>query len=428
MALRKNLISSLIVFLVALPLCLGIAIASGVTPEKGIISGAIGGIVVGLLSGSPLQVSGPANSLIVVVADAVNAVGLNALAMAVMMAGIAQIAAGAAGLGRLAKIIPAPVTQAMLMGFALIIIASQAHIIMDHQPSASFVSNMSSIPIAWDQVDQILRAGNVPWGLLVGLSSLLLLLFWQPITQYAPSWMRKMPPALIICSVATLLATLLTLTLKRVHVPDSLLQDFSLPDLSAFGFVSDFRTMEIAVTLFILGSAESMLSASAVDQMSKGHQTNFNRELMAQGAGNLLCGLLGALPVAGVIIRSTANVAAGATSRLSTILHGVWLLAMAALLPFILDDIPMAVFGAILMAGSLRLLNIKPLIATAKHQPTQWLVFAVTIVGVLFIDALSGVGLGIATHLATSYPPIRIALARPIRALVKARRSNSTSS
>jgi MFS superfamily sulfate permease-like transporter len=427
MALQKNIVSSLIVFLVALPLCLGIAIASGVAPEKGIISGAIGGVVVGFFSGSPLQVSGPANSLIVVVADAVNSIGLGGLAIAVMMAGVAQLVAGAAGLGRLARLIPAPVTQAMLMGFALIIIASQLHIIMDHKPSASFVDNMRSLPLAWEQVDQTLRLGSLPWGPIVGVTSLVMLLFWQKSTQLAPAWFRNLPPALVVCGIATLAATLCALTLKRVHVPDSLLEDFTLPDVTFLGLMSDFRTMEVALTLFVLASAESMLSASAVDQMSRQQQSNFNRELMAQGVGNILCGLLGALPVAGVIIRSTANVAAGATHRLSTMLHGVWLLAMAALLPFILDDIPMAVLGAILMAGSLRLLNFQPLIASAKQQPTQWIVFAVTIFGVLLIDALSGVAIGILAHLLTSYPPLRIAVGRPLRALARARRQQKTS-
>jgi MFS superfamily sulfate permease-like transporter len=423
--LTKNTVASLIVFLVALPLCLGIAIASGVTPEKGIISGAIGGIVVGLISGSPLQVSGPANSLIVVVADAVNAIGLGGLAMAVILAGLAQVVAGSLGLGRLARMIPAPVTQAMLVGFALIIIASQMHIILDHKPVASFMGNLRSLPQALQQLDSTLRLGALPWGFIIGASSLVLMLFWRKVTLYAPTWFRKLPSALVVCAVATILATVFSLSLKRVHVPDSLLEDFSFPDANFLSFLADYRTVEIAITLFVLASAESMLSASAVDQMTRNQRTNFNRELVAQGVGNVLCGLLGALPVAGVIIRSTANVAAGATNRLSTMLHGVWLLAMATLLPFILDDVPMAVLGAILLAGSIRLLDVRPVIAAAKRDPLQWAVFGITLLGVLFIDALAGVGIGILTQVITAQPAIRLAVIRQVRALSKRRRQRA---
>ena len=412
MEFTKNLSSSLIVFLVALPLCLGIAIASGVSPEKGIISGAIGGVVVGALSGSPLQVSGPANSLIVVVAEAVNTIGLAGLAMAVVMAGMAQIAAGATGLGRLGNIIPVPVTQAMLAGFALIIIASQAHILMDHKPTSAFTQNIKSLPDAWTEVSSAISAGRMHWGFLIGIASTAVLLHWPRFAANAPMWLRKTPPALIVCVVATIAATAFGLELRRVHVPDTLLEDFTLPDLTALSQFTDLRVLEIAITLFILASAESLISASAVDQMAKNHETLFNKELIAQGIGNVICGILGALPVAGVIIRSTANVSSGATNRSSTILHGLWLLTMAALLPFILDDIPMAVLGAILVVGALRLLDLRSFIRRANAAPQQWAVFLITLIGVLFIDVLTGVGVGILTHLVTSHRGVQIMAAR----------------
>ena len=402
--MRKNIYSSLIVFLIALPLCLGIAIASGVSPEKGIISGAIGGIVVGALGGAALQVSGPANSLIVTVAESIPAVGLTGLALAVTLAGLTQIAAGTAGAGRVAKAIPPVVTKSLLTAFAILILASQSHVMLDSKSSAAFIDNVKTLPAALGNVF-INSNETLPWGAIIGVFSLCGILAFPSILRYLPSATRRVPAALFFCAVATIIATVFSLPLHRVHVPDEILDSVTLPQMSLWLTSLNPMVFELAITIFMLASAESLLSARAIDEMSPGHKSNFNRELIAQGVGNTICGLLGALPVAGVIIRSTANVASGATGRLSSVLHGVWILAMASLLPFILDDIPTSVLAAILIAGSLRLINPSEIAGLAKSDRWALPIFFATLSSVLFIDAMTGVGVGLLLHVTRKLLP-----------------------
>lgn len=406
MTMRQNVISSFIVFLVALPLCLGIAVASGVSPEKGIISGVIGGIVVGLFGGAPLQVSGPANSLIVIVAEAVNDIGLTGLSFAVILAGIAQIVAGLVGAGRLAKLFPVAVTKGLMAGFAILIFASQAHVMLDGKPHAKFLENMSSLIPAIKEQFSLFSVGSVPWGAIFGVGAFFFLLAFQEFQSKTNSFIKKIPPALLVVLIATLFATIYGLPLKRVHVPDNLVDDFTFPQFS-WGLVSfDAVILEIALTIFFLASTESLLSANAVDQMKEGHYTNYNKELVAQGAANFLCGLVGAIPIAGVVIRSTANIAAGATSRLSTVLHGVWLLAMVGLFPFILDDVPMSILGAILVFSVIRLINFGQINEMAKTDSWAWPMYGLTAIAVLVLNPMAGVGVGIGLQFVKSIVPV----------------------
>jgi MFS superfamily sulfate permease-like transporter len=397
---RQNLISSLIVFLVALPLCLGIAVASGVSPEKGIMSGFIGGVVVGALGGSPLQVSGPANSLIVIVADAVNDVGLGGLAVAVFLAGICQIIAGFVGGGRLVRFFPTAVTQGLMTGFAVLIFGSQLHVMFDGKPQASFLGNLSQAPLVFANFVQSIVSGSVNWGGVFGLLSIALLVALTVYQRHLPAYLRKLPAALIVVLCFTVLATLTQVDLKRVHVPDNLMDDFTLPSLSLWLSSINPLVLEIALTIFVLASSESLLSAAAVDNMKPGHVSNFDRELMAQGAGNIICALIGAIPIAGVIIRSTANIAAGATSRWSSILHGVWLLAMVGLFPFIIDKVPLSILGAILIFSVVRLINPKAISRLAETDRWAWPLYLASGITVLVVNPMAGVAVGLFLHFA----------------------------
>ena len=280
---RQNVTASLIVFLVALPLCLGIAVASGVSPEKGIVSGFIGGVVTGALGGSPLQVSGPANSLIVIVAEAVNDVGLGGLAVAVCLAGLFQIGVGFLGGGRLVRLFPASVTQGLMTGFAILIFASQTHVMLDSRPEASFLKNIERLPDVLFGLVGKLSDGQMTWGAFFGFAALLVMICMTAFNAKLPPILHKIPAALLVVLVFSLISIFTHVDLKRVHVPDNLVDDFVMPDLQLWLASINGVVFEIALTIFILASSESLLSASAVDSLKSGHVSNYDRELMAQG-------------------------------------------------------------------------------------------------------------------------------------------------
>jgi MFS superfamily sulfate permease-like transporter len=405
--MRKNLVASVLVFLVALPLCLGIAVASGVSPEKGIISGFIGGVVAGALSGAPLQVSGPANSLIVIVADAVAQIGLSGLGVAVFLAGVMQISAAAVGGGRLARLFPPAVTQGLMAAFAIMIFASQAHVLLDSKPSSGFLKNVAELPGSIFYAISTTLSGDIHWGAVFGITSLVSLFVMSKYQNKLPGFLKKLPPALFVVLVSTVISMITHVDMKRVHVPDSIIDDFVIPDFNLWLNSINLTVIEIALTIFVLASAESLLSAAGVDTLKPGHVTNYDRELMAQGFANLCCALLGALPVAGVIIRSTANVAAGATSRWSSILHGLWLLIMVGLFPFILDDVPLSILGAILVFSVIRLINPKSIALMAQSDKWAWPMYVIPLLTVLVVNPMAGVAVGVGLHLIRGRLPTR---------------------
>ncbi|MCC6335855.1 MAG: SulP family inorganic anion transporter [Myxococcales bacterium] len=393
----SDFLASIVVFLVALPLCMGVAIASGLPAEYGIITGIIGGLVVGFLQGSPMQVSGPAAGLTVVVWDLMQRHGHAKLAVAVALAGVLQVVAATAKGGRWFRAVPPSVIHGMLAGIGVLIFSSQVHVMVDDKPRGSGLENLLSIPAAvWKGVapNQDLPHREAA---LVGLLTIVTLVLWN---RFAKGKLKHLPGALVGAVVGALVANALAFPIKKVGVPDSLLETVLPPSSEALSWLSESWLWGGALMLAVIASAETLLCAGAVDRMHAGPRTQYNRELFAQGVGNLLCGLVGALPMTGVIVRSSANVQAGARTRLSTFLHGAWLLLLVGLLPAVLRPIPVSALAAILVYTGYKLVNPKMVKELAKYGKSEVVIFAATVTGIVALDLLKGVLLGLGLSMA----------------------------
>lgn len=394
----RELLASVVVFLVALPLCMGIAIASGVPPARGLITGIIGGLVVGSLSGSPLLVSGPAAGLAVLVWQAVEAFGIERLGVLVLGAGLVQLVCGLSKLGRWFRAVSPAVVQGMLAGIGLLILASQFHVMVDDVPRDAGWKNLLSIPEAIYK--GVVPQPSTPMHHLaagIGLGTLIVLVTWN--LWRRPSFLRPIPGPLVAVAAAACVQAALNWEIKHVEVPDDLLDSVALPSLAAFAGLLDLRLIGEIFAFAIIASAETLLSAVAVDKLHGGRRSNFDRELTAQGLGNTLCGLCGALPMTGVIVRSTANVESGARTRLSAILHGAWLLAFVAALPTVLQRIPVASLAAVLVYTGYRLVNPKAMRELYQAGRGELAVYLITVIGIVATDLLTGVIMGIVAAL-----------------------------
>jgi MFS superfamily sulfate permease-like transporter len=399
--LARDFTASIVVFLVAMPLCMGIAIASGVPPEKGLITGIIGGIVVGALAGSPLQVSGPAAGLAVIVFELVRDHGITALGPILVLAGALQVAAGVFRLGGWFRAISPAVVHGMLAGIGALIVIGQFHTLFDAKPLASGVQNLAAMPgrVLGLQPTSFEAA---EYALIIGLVTMGAMLGWE---KLRPASLKLVPGALIGVVLATLLAFFLGLDVARIDVPQSIVAAVETPGAGFFAALANPSLLIAGVAIAFIASAETLLSAAAVDRMHDGVRTDYNKELRAQGVGNLLCGFAGALPMTGVIVRSSANVQAGAMTRLSTIFHGAWILGFVALLPWLLREIPMAALGGVLVITGWRLVSV----SHARHLFHNYgllpvLIWATTFILVVTTDLLTGVLAGLALSLVEIIP------------------------
>ncbi len=400
----NDLAASLVVFLVAMPLCLGIALASGVPAGMGLISGIIGGIVVGALSGSPMQVTGPAAGLAVIVFGFVQEHGVAALGPVLLLAGLMQIGAGFLRMGNWFRLISPAVVHGMLTGIGILIVLAQIHVLMGSTPSAGAVENATAITTSLGRVlDDHLTPQALT--LIVGVASLLAMLGWE---RFRPRQLRLLPGALIGVATGTLITLIAGLPIPRVELPASILGNITLPSVDSFAGLMHPDALIAAVIIAVIASAETLLSASAVDKLHDGPQTKMNKELWAQGVGNGLCGLLGGLPITGVIVRSSANVQAGARTRASTILHGVWILALVALAPRVLGLVPLTALAAVLLVTGWRLVNLTHVRELfSDHGPFPAGIWAATVVVILVEDLLIGVAVGLALSLIEIAPVLR---------------------
>ncbi|AGH48615.1 MULTISPECIES: SulP family inorganic anion transporter [Sphingomonadales] len=402
--IARDFTASIVVFLVAMPLCMGIAVASGVPPEKGLITGIIGGIVVGLLAGSPLQVSGPAAGLAVIVFEIVQQQGLSALGPILVLAGAIQVVAGIFRLGGWFRAISPAVVHGMLAGIGLLIVVGQFHVLFDAKPLPNGLENLIAIP---GRVLGLWPADGHPAvpALAIGLLSIGATLIWEKVR---PASMRLVPGALVGVVIATLTAFFLALDVARVDVPESIVAAVAVPSSGDLLGVFSPALLATAFAIAFIASAETLLSAAAVDRMHDGVRTDYNKELRAQGVGNLLCGFAGALPMTGVIVRSSANVQAGAVTRMSAVLHGVWILGFVAALPWLLREIPMAALGGILVVTGWRLVSLQHVRHLFhNHGPLPAVIWAATLVMVVATDLLTGVLVGLGLSLIEIVPNLK---------------------
>ncbi|MBX9877417.1 MAG: STAS domain-containing protein [Candidatus Obscuribacterales bacterium] len=388
----QDLLPSLVVFLVALPLCMGVAIASGMPPAAGLIAGIIGGIAVGMTSSSPFQVSGPTVGLAMIVWDIVNQHGVGALGLVVFFAGLLQLCFGALRLGRVFRAISPAVVQGMISGIGLLILVSQFHLMLDDKPKGSGLANLIALPELLFKV-LTFNDGVHEAAALIGLLTIATILIWEklPIEKLRSAF----PPTLLAIILSTAAATALGLNVLRVQLPDSIWLALKPLELSAVGQYGWFLLQQ-ALVVALVGGAETLLTANALDRMLPGHKSKYDQELIAQGVGNTICGAIGALPVASVIVRSSVNVKAGAQTKASTILHGVWLLLFTLCFPKLLSLIPAASLAAILVYAGYKLIDIRAVNRIADHGRSELLIFSVTTLAILTTDLLTGVLLGVA--------------------------------
>ncbi len=393
----RDFLASIVVFLVALPLCMGVALASGMPPTSGIITGIIGGLIVGVISGSPLQVSGPAAGLAVLVYQLVKDFGPEMLGTIVLFAGILQFIAGTLKLGQWFRAVSPAVIHGMLAGIGVLIFAAQFHVMLDGKPIGTGIQNLLGIPGAiMDAVsagDSRLTAGEV------GALTIAAIGLWA---SFAPKSLRMIPAPLVGVLVGVAAAAIFNLDqIKYVNVPENFWSTVIFPTPERVGaFFSDYHLIVGAVAIAFIASAETLLCATAVDQMHSGVRTKYDRELSAQGIGNALCGALGVLPMTGVIVRSGANVEAGAKTRLSAILHGAWLLLFASLLPWTLTYVPLSTLAAVLVYTGYKLAYPKAVPMLMKYGNAKVFIYAVTVVMIVATDLLKGVLTGLALSLA----------------------------
>jgi carbonic anhydrase len=407
-AWRTDLPASIVVALVALPLCLGVAVASGAPPLSGLLAGIIGGLVVGALSRSALSVSGPAAGLTAIVFSAIETLPTyEAFLLSVCLAGLLQLIFSVSRGGYLAEFVPSSVVIGMLSAIGLILILKQlpyaVGYVGDYQGSNEFFQkdgkNTFSELLGMIQKDVALGA------LLIALGSLIFLFWWDK-NKPKQGPLKLLPGPLVVVVIAVLVNTLYILVAPGLAVPadqlvqlqvtsglDELAGLLRFPDTSAIG---NSAVWTVAVTLAIVASLESLLSVKAVDEIDRKRRvTDKNRELLAQGIGNFTSGLIGGLPVTSVIVRSSANVEAGADSKLSTMTHGFWLLLMVVLIPTIINLIPLSALAAILIQTGYKLAKPSLFIARYKQGYTQFIPFVVTVVAILFTDLLVGIGIGL---------------------------------
>jgi carbonic anhydrase len=380
--LKYDVPASLVVFLVAVPLSIGIAVASGAPIMAGLIAAVVGGILAGILGGSPLQVSGPAAGLTVVVAELVNQFGWGVTCAITVLAGAVQILLGMSRIARSALAISPVVVHAMLAGIGITIALQQIHVLLGGESESSAVQNILAIPtsVANGQWPSIIVGGIVvvlmfAWPRLGGLSGVL-------------AKVTKVPAAVV---TATAVSIFFSLDVERIELPGNLIESLSFP-IMPDGQWSAFATG--VITIALIASVESLLSAVAVDKMHSGERTNFDRELMAQGAGNMASGAIGGLPITGVIVRSATNVKVGAKSRASAILHGVWILIFSVLFISIVELVPFAALAGLLVMIGVQLIKLADIKIANKTGDIA--VYAVTVVGVVALNLLEGVLIGLA--------------------------------
>ncbi|HEX8446461.1 MAG TPA: SulP family inorganic anion transporter [Sphingomonas sp.] len=436
---RSDLPASIVVALVALPLCLGVALASGAPLFAGLISGIVGGIVIGLVSKSALSVSGPAAGLTAIVLGAIESLPTYQIfLLSVMLAGVIQIGFSLTKGGVLAEFVPSSIITGMLAAIGIILILKQfPHAIGydgDYEGSFSFFQQDGRNTLS--AIGYTVREDIVFGAAGIALISLIFLFWWEKAKpNEGPLKLLPGPLVVVVFSVVAnqlLMGFAPALAVQPTHlvkVPVAgsaaeFIGLFQMPDFRAIGMPLVWTT---ALTIGIVASLESLLSVKAVDEIDpKRRVTDKNRELLAQGTGNIVAGMLGGIPVTSVIVRSSANVGSGADSPLSTILHGFWLLLSVILIPFVLNMIPLSALAAILIQTGYKLTKPALYLQRWRQGLRQFVPFLVTIVAILFTDLLEGIAIGMVVGLgfviARNFRQVISYVETPEACMVRARR------
>jgi MFS superfamily sulfate permease-like transporter len=417
--LRADATSGFLVFLIALPLCLGISLASGFPPVAGVFTAAVGAILTSLVSNSELTIKGPAAGLIVIVLGAMQSFGFTAgvdpaadhaayrMVIAVgLVAGLVQVAFGLLRVGALSDFFPTAVVHGMLAAIGLIIFLKQLPVVFGEKPPAEPLEVLTNLPAE--------IAGINPQIAVIGLVSLAILFGWPLVRPWLkPAWLRLVPAQLLVLAAAVPLGIWFDLAHDHyyrfaghtypageaflVSVPRNLLAAVTTPDFSVFTAPATQLSAAWWVVMFALvGSVESLLSAKAIDLLDPWkRKTDMNRDLLAVGVANVAAAAVGGLPMISEIVRSKANIDAGAKTRFADLWHGVFLLAFVGLAPAIVHMIPLSALAAMLVYTGARLASPKEFINVFRIGPEQLAIFVTTIVAVLATDLLLGVGIGI---------------------------------
>ncbi|MGR8931626.1 MAG: SulP family inorganic anion transporter [Gammaproteobacteria bacterium] len=414
---RSDMLSGFLIFLIALPLCLGIAMASGFPPMAGIISAIIGGLIVSRISGSYVTINGPAAGLIVVILDAVHTLGQgDAMAgyrytlAAIVMASVLQVLMGVFKAGKLSAFFPTSVVHGMLAAIGIIIMAKQFHTLLGVKPDAeSLIATIAEIPHSIVELN--------PEVSIIGILGLGLMIAWALIKN---RYLKMIPAPILVVMVGLALGQYYDL--DHVHkylflpdaeilphheftvgpkflvaVPENFLAGFYFPDFSK---IATYEFWIAVVSICLVGSLESLLSAAAVDKLDPvKRDSDLNRDLTAVGVGNVISGLIGGLPMIAEIVRSSANVNNGAKTGWANFFHGTFLLIFVALFPRLIHEIPLASLAALLVFTGFRLASPKEFAKTLEVGLDNFVIFLTTIIGVLATDLLIGVAIGIVVKL-----------------------------
>lgn len=405
--LKHDFPSGLVVFLVAVPLCLGIALASGAPLFSGIIAGIVGGIIVAAASGSQLSVSGPAAGLTVIVLNAITSLGsYEVFLMAVVIAGLLQIVLGYLKAGIIGHYFPSSVIKGMLAAIGIILILKQLpHAVgydKDNEGDFDFFQ-----PDGQNTLTEIFKSLDFihPGAVIITLISLFVLIIWEQPFMKKFAILKIVPGALLVVILGVVINMFFKISIpdfylsseELVHLPvaqsaGDFINQFTLPDFSAF---SNYKVYVVAGTIAIIGSLESLLSVEAADKLDPYKRNSpTNRELKAQGLGNMISGLIGGLPITAVIVRTSANINSGAKTKLSAMIHGVFLLLSVAFLASVLNQIPLAALAALLIVVGYKLARVSLFKSMYKLGWDQFLPFIITVVVIQFSDLLKGIIVG----------------------------------
>ncbi|MFJ8754249.1 SulP family inorganic anion transporter [Streptomyces sp. NPDC102441] len=398
-----DLSASITVFLIAVPMSLGLAVAMDAPLAAGLVSAAIGGIVAGLLGGTPLQVSGPSAGLTVVTAELIQIYGWRTTCAITIGAGLLQILLGSLRAARSALAVSPAIVHGTLAGIGVAIALAQLHIVFGEVPQSSALDNVLSLPSHLAHFE--------PAGPLIGALTISILVVWPRLPGHVGASLRRLPAALAAVGIATAVAAAAAPGITRVDLPSW--HSHALPELPK-GPVAALATA--VFTVMLVASLESLLAAVSVDKLAADRsaaapkdgaaphapvkRSDLDRELRAQGVANAVSGLAGGLPVSGGAVRSSANVRAGATSRASTVLHGVWVLLAAVLLVRALEWIPLAALAALVMVVGIQMVSFAHIRKVHRHR--EFLVYGATISGVILAGVLKGVTIGIVVAVAVA--------------------------